>query len=96
MTTMCRTGSTAAPPDIRTLTHPHTHILTHPLTLTLTHRYKDVRRVAKMGDHTLIGASGEMSDFQSIMAMMDTMHQVCVLESICYVSVLLAVIDARR
>jgi 20S proteasome alpha/beta subunit len=32
--------------------------------------------VAKMGDHTLIGASGEMSDFQSIMSMMDTMHQV--------------------
>jgi hypothetical protein len=29
-------------------------------------RYKDVRRIKIIGDKTLIGASGEISDFQSI------------------------------
>ena len=38
-------------------------------------RYKDIRRVAKFGTSTLIGASGEMSDFQSISKMLDTMVQ---------------------
>jgi len=37
-------------------------------------RYKDVRRLQKVGDNTLIGASGEMSDFQSIMEMLENMH----------------------
>ncbi len=38
-------------------------------------RYKDIRRLKQVGDNTLIGASGEMSDFQSIMQMLDGMHQ---------------------
>jgi len=38
-------------------------------------RYKDVRRIQKVGDRTLVGASGEMSDFQSIMEMLEEMHQ---------------------
>jgi 20S proteasome subunit beta 7 len=38
-------------------------------------RYKDVRRIKIIGDKTLIGASGEISDFQSIMEMLDNMHQ---------------------
>ena len=38
-------------------------------------RYKDVRRIQKVGETTLVGASGEMSDFQSIMEMLDTMNQ---------------------
>ena len=37
-------------------------------------RYKDVRRIQKVGDNTLVGASGEMSDFQSIMEMLESMH----------------------
>ena len=32
-------------------------------------RYKDVRRLQKVGDNTLVGASGEISDFQSIMTL---------------------------
>lgn len=38
-------------------------------------RYKNIKRITKMGDNTLIGASGEMSDFQSISSMLDGMHQ---------------------
>ena len=38
-------------------------------------RYKDVRRLQKVGDNTLIGASGELSDFQTIMEMLDGMSQ---------------------
>mmetsp|Transcript_110848 Transcript_110848/g.238665 ORF Transcript_110848/g.238665 Transcript_110848/m.238665 type:complete len:241 (+) Transcript_110848:18-740(+) len=38
-------------------------------------RYKDVRRIRKVGGSTLIGASGEYSDFQSIIEMLDVMHQ---------------------
>jgi 20S proteasome subunit beta 7 len=38
-------------------------------------RYKDVRRIQKVGDNTLVGASGELSDFQAIMEMLDRMHQ---------------------
>jgi 20S proteasome subunit beta 7 len=38
-------------------------------------RYKDIRRLKKIGDYTLIGASGEMSDFQAVMDMLDNMHQ---------------------
>lgn len=38
-------------------------------------RYKDVRRLEKVGESTLIGASGEISDFQSIKEMLQSMHQ---------------------
>jgi 20S proteasome subunit beta 7 len=38
-------------------------------------RYKDTRRLNRVGEHTIIGASGEISDFQSIMDMLDNMHQ---------------------
>jgi 20S proteasome subunit beta 7 len=38
-------------------------------------RYKDVRRLKQVGNDTLIGASGEMSDFQAIMEMLENMHQ---------------------
>ena len=34
-------------------------------------RYKDMRRLKTVGKDTLIGASGEMSDFQSVMNMLD-------------------------
>lgn len=36
-------------------------------------RYPDARRLRRVGDYTLLGASGEYSDFQYIM---DTMHEV--------------------
>jgi 20S proteasome subunit beta 7 len=36
-------------------------------------RYKDVRRIKTVGDNTIIGASGEMSDFQAIMKKLDNM-----------------------
>lgn len=38
-------------------------------------RYKDVRRIKKIGEQTLVGASGEMSDFQSITEMLENMNQ---------------------
>jgi len=38
-------------------------------------RYKDVRRIRKFGEDTLIGASGEISDFQSITEMLDGIAQ---------------------
>lgn len=38
-------------------------------------RYKDVRRIQKFGEDTLIGASGEISDFQSIIQTLDGVHQ---------------------
>jgi len=38
-------------------------------------RYKDVRRLQKIGNSTLIGASGEISDFQSIIESLQSMHQ---------------------
>lgn len=38
-------------------------------------RYKDVRRIRKIGSSTIIGASGEYSDFQSIIDMMNGLHQ---------------------
>jgi 20S proteasome subunit beta 7 len=38
-------------------------------------RYKDVRRISKVGDSSLVGASGEISDFQSLMESLVTMHQ---------------------
>ncbi|KAJ4772412.1 Proteasome subunit beta type [Rhynchospora pubera] len=34
-------------------------------------RYKSVERIKQVGDHTLIGASGEISDFQEIMRYLD-------------------------
>ena len=36
-------------------------------------RYKDVRRIKTVGDNTIIGASGEMSDFQAVMKKLDNM-----------------------
>lgn len=38
-------------------------------------RYKDVRRIQRVGENTLIGASGEISDFQGVMEMVQSMHQ---------------------
>ena len=38
-------------------------------------RYKDVRRIKSVGSGTLIGASGEISDFQSIMDKLENMNQ---------------------
>jgi len=38
-------------------------------------RYKDVRRIKSVGPCTLIGASGEISDFQSVMERLDGMNQ---------------------
>ena len=36
-------------------------------------RYKDVRRIKTVGDNTIIGASGEMSDFQAVMSKLENM-----------------------
>lgn len=38
-------------------------------------RYKDTRRLHKVGEQTLIGASGEMSDYQSIIELLENVHQ---------------------
>lgn len=38
-------------------------------------RYKDVRRLRKVGENTLIGASGEISDFQTVMELLEEMNQ---------------------
>ena len=38
-------------------------------------RYKDVRRLRKIGENTLIGASGEISDFQTVMELLEEMNQ---------------------
>ena len=38
-------------------------------------RYKDVRRLKQVGENTLIGASGEISDFQSIMERLENQNQ---------------------
>jgi 20S proteasome subunit beta 7 len=38
-------------------------------------RYKEVQRVQQVGNFTLIGASGEISDYQSILESLQTMHQ---------------------
>lgn len=38
-------------------------------------RYKNVERIKPVGDCTLIGASGEYSDFQNIVQMMEENHQ---------------------
>ena len=38
-------------------------------------RFKDVRRIRQVGSTTLIGGSGEYSDFQSVMEMLDGQHQ---------------------
>jgi len=37
-------------------------------------RFRDVRRLQKVGENTLIGASGDLSDFQKIMSMMKEMQ----------------------
>jgi 20S proteasome subunit beta 7 len=37
-------------------------------------KYKDTRRLKKIGQNTLIGASGEMSDFQSILEVLASME----------------------
>jgi 20S proteasome subunit beta 7 len=38
-------------------------------------RYNDMKRIQKVGKNTLIGASGEMSDFQSIMNILEGMDR---------------------
>jgi 20S proteasome subunit beta 7 len=38
-------------------------------------KYKDARRIRTVGPATLLGASGEYSDFQSIMDMLEGMEQ---------------------
>jgi len=38
-------------------------------------RYKNINRMLKVGDHTIVGASGEMSDFQWISNKLEEMHQ---------------------
>jgi len=38
-------------------------------------RYKDARRIQRVGDSTLIGASGEYSDFQTILEMLEEVNQ---------------------
>lgn len=38
-------------------------------------RYKNVQRIRKVNNNTLIGASGEISDFQKLMEMLETMNQ---------------------
>jgi 20S proteasome subunit beta 7 len=38
-------------------------------------RYKDVRRLRKIGDFSIVGGSGEYSDFQAIIELLDGMHQ---------------------
>ncbi|KAJ1400729.1 20S proteasome beta subunit [Ochromonadaceae sp. CCMP2298] len=38
-------------------------------------RYKDVRRLQRVGESTIIGASGEISDYQTIMEMLSSMDQ---------------------
>jgi 20S proteasome subunit beta 7 len=37
-------------------------------------RYKDIRRLDRVGENTIIGASGEMSDFQAIMKKLEHMN----------------------
>lgn len=38
-------------------------------------RYKDMRRMCKVGDNCLIAASGEISDYQSLQNMLNDVHQ---------------------
>jgi len=38
-------------------------------------RYKDIRRLKKVGDNAIVGAGGEYSDFQAISEMLDKMMQ---------------------
>mmetsp|Transcript_48526 Transcript_48526/g.35716 ORF Transcript_48526/g.35716 Transcript_48526/m.35716 type:complete len:252 (-) Transcript_48526:51-806(-) len=38
-------------------------------------RYTNVRRLKAVGNNTIVGASGEISDFQTISEMLDNMHQ---------------------
>ncbi len=38
-------------------------------------RYKDVRRLQKIGSSTIIGGSGEISDFQNILEDLNSMNQ---------------------
>ena len=37
-------------------------------------RFKDLRRIRKVGARTLVGASGEYSDFQHILQMLEVHH----------------------
>ena len=30
-------------------------------------RYRDVRRLEKIGEHTILGGSGDLSDFQTVL-----------------------------
>lgn len=36
-------------------------------------RFKDVRRLHKLGDKTLIGAGGDMADFQQLKKMLESL-----------------------
>jgi len=36
-------------------------------------RFKDVQRLHKVGEHTILGAGGDMSDFQQLQHMLDTL-----------------------
>lgn len=38
-------------------------------------RYRDVRRLHPVGENTIVGASGEISDFQTIAEMLESMNQ---------------------
>jgi 20S proteasome subunit beta 7 len=38
-------------------------------------RYKDMRRLCKVGDYCLIGASGEISDYQQLQQMLNEVHE---------------------
>lgn len=38
-------------------------------------RYKNVRRISKVGDNTIIAASGEYSDFQFLLKQLDTLER---------------------
>lgn len=55
------------------------HLLFFPFTGSYgsTIRYKSVERLKPVGKHSLLGASGEISDFQEIMKYLDELMYVC-------------------
>lgn len=58
------------------------HLRFFPLTGSYgsTIRYKSVERLKPVGKHSLLGASGEISDFQEIMKYLDELMYVCLAE----------------
>jgi 20S proteasome subunit beta 7 len=48
-------------------------------------KYKDTRRLKKIGQSTIIGASGEMSDFQTILEVLEGMESSDAIEGDGYV-----------